>query len=181
MSFFYLYCRDILIRVVNCFCVMIVGTNAQQSGVSAGGVCSCGKRSRCQLRKDRRDAWHRPRTERVYIWYSIPRGAQKEVITVYAHFSLFFMFKLFTVHHTASYCRFVYVVHCPDGPGLDTPFLIDYSGVYFRREGLGGNYITGMSPEEVWASFKQIWSQKCFIVFILYYVLPSPDGRTRHQ
>uniref|UniRef100_A0AAY4AHE6 FAD-dependent oxidoreductase domain-containing protein 1 n=1 Tax=Denticeps clupeoides TaxID=299321 RepID=A0AAY4AHE6_9TELE len=44
--------------------------------------------------------------------------------------------------------RYIYVVHCPDGPGLDSPFLIDYSGVYFRREGLGGNYITGMSPEE---------------------------------
>ncbi|XP_044227478.1 FAD-dependent oxidoreductase domain-containing protein 1 [Thunnus albacares] len=45
--------------------------------------------------------------------------------------------------------RYVYVVHCPDGPGLDTPFLIDYSGVYFRREGLGGNYIAGTSPEEM--------------------------------
>lgn len=44
--------------------------------------------------------------------------------------------------------RYVYVVHCPDGPGLDTPFLIDYSGVYFRREGLGGNYIAGTSPLE---------------------------------
>ncbi|XP_024286998.1 FAD-dependent oxidoreductase domain-containing protein 1 isoform X2 [Oncorhynchus tshawytscha] len=44
--------------------------------------------------------------------------------------------------------RFIYVVHCPNGPGLDTPFLVDYSGVYFRREGLGGNYIAGMSPEE---------------------------------
>lgn len=44
--------------------------------------------------------------------------------------------------------RYVYVVHCPGGPGLDTPFLIDYSGVYFRREGLGGNYIAGTSPEE---------------------------------
>ncbi|XP_005725448.1 FAD-dependent oxidoreductase domain-containing protein 1 [Pundamilia nyererei] len=44
--------------------------------------------------------------------------------------------------------RYVYVVRCPDGPGLDTPFLIDYSGVYVRREGLGGNYITGASPEE---------------------------------
>ncbi|KAJ8266639.1 hypothetical protein GJAV_G00132900 [Gymnothorax javanicus] len=44
--------------------------------------------------------------------------------------------------------RFIYVVHCPDGPGLDTPLLIDFSGVYFRREGLGGNYIAGMSPEE---------------------------------
>lgn len=44
--------------------------------------------------------------------------------------------------------RYIYVVHCPDGPGLDTPFLIDYSGVYFRREGLGGSYIAGTSPEE---------------------------------
>ncbi|KAM4620176.1 FAD-dependent oxidoreductase domain-containing protein 1 [Polymixia lowei] len=44
--------------------------------------------------------------------------------------------------------RYIYVFHCPDGPGLDTPFLIDYSGVYFRREGLGGNYIAGTSPEE---------------------------------
>uniref|UniRef100_A0A3Q3JI06 FAD-dependent oxidoreductase domain-containing protein 1 n=1 Tax=Monopterus albus TaxID=43700 RepID=A0A3Q3JI06_MONAL len=44
--------------------------------------------------------------------------------------------------------RYIYVVHCPDGPGLDTPFLIDYSGMYFRREGLGGNYITGASPKE---------------------------------
>lgn len=44
--------------------------------------------------------------------------------------------------------RYIYVVHCPDGPGLDTPFLIDYSGVYFRREGLGGSYITGTSPPE---------------------------------
>lgn len=59
----------------------------------------------------------------------------------------------------------MYVVHCPDGPGLDTPFLIDYSGVYFRREGLGGNYIAGTSPEEVcfrlFAHFSDIvgWKQ----------------------
>lgn len=44
--------------------------------------------------------------------------------------------------------RYIYVVHCPDGPGLDTPVLIDYSGVYFRREGLGGSYIAGRSPLE---------------------------------
>ncbi|KAF3840613.1 hypothetical protein F7725_006475, partial [Dissostichus mawsoni] len=36
--------------------------------------------------------------------------------------------------------KYIYVLNCPDGPGLDTPFLIDYSGVWFRREGLGGNY-----------------------------------------
>lgn len=44
--------------------------------------------------------------------------------------------------------RFVYVFHSPDGPGLNTPFVVDYSGVYFRREGLGGNYIGGISPVE---------------------------------
>ncbi|XP_060752724.1 FAD-dependent oxidoreductase domain-containing protein 1 isoform X2 [Tachysurus vachellii] len=44
--------------------------------------------------------------------------------------------------------RYIYVVRCPDGPGLECPFLIDYSGFYLRREGLGGNYITGISPEE---------------------------------
>ncbi|XP_012821381.1 FAD-dependent oxidoreductase domain-containing protein 1 isoform X1 [Xenopus tropicalis] len=44
--------------------------------------------------------------------------------------------------------RYIFVVHCPDGPGLDCPLLIDSSGVYFRREGLGGNYIAGKSPTE---------------------------------
>uniref|UniRef100_A0A674PRU0 FAD-dependent oxidoreductase domain-containing protein 1 n=1 Tax=Takifugu rubripes TaxID=31033 RepID=A0A674PRU0_TAKRU len=44
--------------------------------------------------------------------------------------------------------RYVYVVHCPEGPGLDAPLVIDSSGVYFRREGLGGHYITGASPPE---------------------------------
>merc|ERR1712168_127848 len=42
--------------------------------------------------------------------------------------------------------RYVYVVHAPDGPGLDSPFYIDYTGLYFRRDGLMGNYICGMSP-----------------------------------
>lgn len=44
--------------------------------------------------------------------------------------------------------RFVYVPHCPDGPGLDCPLVIDPTGVYFRREGLGGNYLCGQSPTE---------------------------------
>ncbi|CAG0916337.1 unnamed protein product [Notodromas monacha] len=42
--------------------------------------------------------------------------------------------------------RYVYTIHAPDGPGLDCPFFIDPSGMYFRREGLGGVYLTGMSP-----------------------------------
>ncbi|XP_069804455.1 FAD-dependent oxidoreductase domain-containing protein 1 isoform X2 [Dendropsophus ebraccatus] len=44
--------------------------------------------------------------------------------------------------------RYVYMFHCPNGPGLDCPLLIDSSGAYFRREGLGGNYIGGLSPPE---------------------------------
>jgi len=44
--------------------------------------------------------------------------------------------------------RFVYVPHCPEGPGLDCPLVIDPTGVYFRREGLGGNYLCGQSPTE---------------------------------
>jgi len=44
--------------------------------------------------------------------------------------------------------RYVYVPHCPGGPGLDCPLVVDPSGVYFRREGLGGNYLCGQSPTE---------------------------------
>ncbi|PBC25597.1 FAD-dependent oxidoreductase domain-containing protein 1 isoform X1 [Apis cerana] len=44
--------------------------------------------------------------------------------------------------------RYVYCFHCPDGPGLNTPLTIDYSGTYFRREGLAGTFICGRSPEE---------------------------------
>mgnify|MGYP001798732552 FL=1 len=48
--------------------------------------------------------------------------------------------------------RFVYSYHCPDGPGLDcglcTDTTADGEGVYWRREGLGGNFICGMSPSE---------------------------------
>ncbi|KAM9299097.1 FAD-dependent oxidoreductase domain-containing protein 1 [Gastrophryne carolinensis] len=44
--------------------------------------------------------------------------------------------------------RYIYMFNSPGGPGLDCPLLIDSSGVYFRREGLGGNYIGGLSPPE---------------------------------
>ncbi|XP_078605728.1 FAD-dependent oxidoreductase domain-containing protein 1-like [Branchiostoma floridae x Branchiostoma japonicum] len=44
--------------------------------------------------------------------------------------------------------RYVYVFHCPQGPGLDCPLIVDPSGTYVRREGLAGNYLCGKSPEE---------------------------------
>ncbi|KYN36804.1 FAD-dependent oxidoreductase domain-containing protein 1 [Trachymyrmex septentrionalis] len=43
--------------------------------------------------------------------------------------------------------RYVYCFHCPNGPSLNTPLTIDPSGTYFRRDGLGGNFIGGKSPE----------------------------------
>ncbi|KAG3286938.1 FAD-dependent oxidoreductase domain-containing protein 1 isoform X2 [Ictidomys tridecemlineatus] len=44
--------------------------------------------------------------------------------------------------------RYVYVWHCPQGPGLEMPFVANTNGVYFRREGLGNNYLGGCSPTE---------------------------------
>uniref|UniRef100_A0A182QTS3 FAD dependent oxidoreductase domain-containing protein n=1 Tax=Anopheles farauti TaxID=69004 RepID=A0A182QTS3_9DIPT len=44
--------------------------------------------------------------------------------------------------------RFVYVFQCENdqGPGINTPLTIDPAGTYFRRDGLGGNYLGGKSP-----------------------------------
>lgn len=33
-------------------------------------------------------------------------------------------------------------------PGLNIPMVMDNTGAYFRREGLGGRYITGKSPSK---------------------------------
>ncbi|NXF24539.1 FXRD1 protein, partial [Rhodinocichla rosea] len=45
--------------------------------------------------------------------------------------------------------RYVFTWHCPNGPGLSCPFLVDTSGAYFRPDGAAGNYLGGMSPPEV--------------------------------
>lgn len=47
--------------------------------------------------------------------------------------------------------RSVFVFHCPDERlyigSSASPLVVDPSGVYFRREGTGGHFITGVSPE----------------------------------
>ena len=58
-------------------------------------------------------------------------------------------FTLIILWYHSSRKRYVFLVHCPDGPGLDAPLVVDNSGVYMRREGLGGNYICGVSPRTV--------------------------------
>lgn len=43
--------------------------------------------------------------------------------------------------------RFNFVFNCPDAPIVDFPFLVDVpSGVWVRREGLGGNFVCGKNP-----------------------------------
>lgn len=42
--------------------------------------------------------------------------------------------------------RYVYVIHCRDGPGLTFPLVVGTDGVYCRREGLGGHFVCGKSP-----------------------------------
>ncbi|XP_018567929.1 FAD-dependent oxidoreductase domain-containing protein 1 [Anoplophora glabripennis] len=43
--------------------------------------------------------------------------------------------------------RYVYSFNCQgEPPGINTPMTIDYTGMYFRREGLGGTFICGLSP-----------------------------------
>ncbi|GAB6024594.1 hypothetical protein CHUAL_009742 [Chamberlinius hualienensis] len=42
--------------------------------------------------------------------------------------------------------RYTYVLDCPTGPGLSCPLVVDPSGAYFRKDGLGSQYICGKSP-----------------------------------
>jgi FAD-dependent oxidoreductase domain-containing protein 1 len=43
--------------------------------------------------------------------------------------------------------RMIFCVHSPLGPVKDCPLVVDPTGVYFRREGGGGNFICGRSPD----------------------------------
>ncbi len=45
--------------------------------------------------------------------------------------------------------RYVYMVHCPEGPVAPSPFIIDPSGAYIRREGTNRHYLCGISPNQV--------------------------------
>ncbi|XP_030370686.1 FAD-dependent oxidoreductase domain-containing protein 1 [Scaptodrosophila lebanonensis] len=46
--------------------------------------------------------------------------------------------------------RYVYVFNTQGGnaPGLATPLTVDPNGTYFRRDGLGGNFLCGRSPSD---------------------------------
>ena len=41
------------------------------------------------------------------------------------------------------------MVHCPEGPVAPSPFIIDPSGAYIRREGTNKHYLCGISPNKV--------------------------------
>ena len=44
--------------------------------------------------------------------------------------------------------RYVYNIHCPTGPGIDCPLVIDPTGAYFRRDGWSNHYLCGRSPDD---------------------------------
>ncbi|XP_067662237.1 FAD-dependent oxidoreductase domain-containing protein 1-like isoform X1 [Haliotis asinina] len=44
--------------------------------------------------------------------------------------------------------RYVYAIHCPDGPGVASPLTVDSTLTYYRQDGYGGHYICGCSPTE---------------------------------
>lgn len=72
-------------------------------------------------------------------------GLLRVPLPIERRFYLYFHLKC-AANISAFRKRYVYVVHCPEGPGLDMPFLIDPSGVWCRREGLGHTYLCGRSP-----------------------------------
>ncbi|CAG9833590.1 unnamed protein product [Diabrotica balteata] len=44
--------------------------------------------------------------------------------------------------------RFVFAFNCEkDVPSINTPMIEDFSGIYFRREGLAGSFIVGVAPQ----------------------------------
>lgn len=58
---------------------------------------------------------------------------------------ILFYFKL--CFYFALRKRYVFRWDCQgSGPGLNTPMTIDPTGTYFRRDGLGGTFIGGLSP-----------------------------------
>ncbi|XP_077986829.1 FAD-dependent oxidoreductase domain-containing protein 1-like [Glandiceps talaboti] len=44
--------------------------------------------------------------------------------------------------------RYVFLFHCVNGPDCGSPLVIDRSGTYFRQEGMSGNFLAGLSPQE---------------------------------
>ena len=42
----------------------------------------------------------------------------------------------------------MFYFHCPDTEVANCPLVIDPTGVWFRREGEGGNFLTGVSPPQ---------------------------------
>ena len=53
--------------------------------------------------------------------------------------------------NTVIYCsrfrkRYIYLFHCPEGPRLSFPILVDPNGLFVRREGISGMYMCSYTP-----------------------------------
>ena len=86
----------------------------------------------------------------VVFWGGNARCITFDQPTVLQQFSFQLVYHITAVlFSNDSRKRFVFVFHCPDGPGINMPMLIDPTGTFVRREGLGGHYICGASPKGV--------------------------------
>ena len=45
--------------------------------------------------------------------------------------------------------RYIYLFEAKDGPVLNVPLTIDHTGVFFRRHGIGNQYVCGLNQTEV--------------------------------
>lgn len=71
--------------------------------------------------------------------------------------------------------RFIYAYHCHNGPGISTPLTVDITGTYFRREGLGGMYICGASPES-----EVSFSQGAYLLSVLLFIEMHVKAKLRN-
>lgn len=137
--------------------LMPTGEDEQQPGIPTCGVCCSDQRCWGLVWEISRAGWNWHWAPRHFARHQASRGAKKKVIGFWVGVggrgpkvgswrresrSPLTLLSL-------EYGRYVYVWHCPQGPGLEAPLVTDISGVYFRREGLGGYYLGGCSPTEV--------------------------------
>jgi len=45
--------------------------------------------------------------------------------------------------------RYIYLFEAENGPVLNVPLTIDHTGVFFKRHGVGNQYICGLNQKEV--------------------------------
>lgn len=131
------------------------GEDGPQPGVPARGVCPSGQCGGGLVWANRRAGRRWDWAARHHAGHQAACGAEEKVTPPglcrgWLHEGLGWgAVAVLATSHAAGHGRYVYLWHCPQGPGLEAPLVADPSGAYFRREGLGNNYLGSCSPTEV--------------------------------